>query len=812
MRKPAIKACCLNSHGCKKFEPNLMKVKFVLYNESRFLTHIFLITLILLNPCKMKLKLRLLALSIFSTLLFTTHRLQSQNTCGTGAPPQQWEEWMGQQVEKYIEAHHKGKSQQVNYFIPVIVHVIHFGELYPNYPNIDSNQIKSQIDVLNQDFNGTGYNVTNVPTYFANLVSNTGIHFCRAAKDQNDVVLLEPGVDRKNAAAPSNNWTSPSTATLDLKSYFQNVIMPATIWDPTKYLNIWISDKPANYPLNGFSTYPAGSGLTGLFGNNFGSNTNDGVWIWAKAFGNQGSVIAPTDKGRTATHEIGHWLGLRHTWGDGNCLSDYANDTPWSKQAHTGCVTSTPANLCGVNQAPNGEMTMNFMDRTDDACMYMFTPDQNVRMQVALSQSPNRYQLGTHNKCNTSNTATPTSSAVANFNLVSQQCLNRPFYPFNTSSGYPYPTYVWSSSPAASFGPTSTQPNPAITITTPGTYTITLVATNSLSSSTHTALVSASFTCAAASLCLDSIKIIKPVDTLYNYAMPNNSIAVGCQSGFAGYVTGNNCFNDKGLAQYFPPVSYTNSISNPQVNSLIVLFDTVGTFNSNGFGQVTCKLYGGSESTGPVSVIGQPIIESLSNILASPKVSSVGYLGKPNLMTLNHKIIPYRFDFATPVIINANSGFYASVEFPPMSGSGVNIFSNKRYNSAPDSSAWVLDFNSNWQTIKQARGFKVQLAIIPQITCSPVVGIDEEKLLSPAFSIVPNPGNGVFSLVFTSPVRQDYQVRIFNSLGQSVTNEQLLDITANVVDLDLTGQPDGIYFIEISSGAQKTVKKIILNH
>jgi hypothetical protein len=181
-------------------------------------------------------------------------------------------------------------------------------------------------------------------------------------------------------------------------------------------------------------------------------------------------------------------------------------------------------------------------------------------------------------------------------------------------------------------------------------------------------------------------------------------------------------------------------------------------------------------------------------------------------MTLNHKIIPYRFDFATPVIINANSGFYASIEFPNFSGSGVNIFSNKRYNSAPDSSAWVLDFNGNWQTIKQSRGFKVQLAIIPQITCSPVVGIDEEKLLTPAFSIVPNPGNGIFSLVFTSPARQDYQVRIFNSLGQAVTSEQLHDITANVVDLDLTGQPDGIYFIEISSGAQKTVKKIILNH
>src|SRR6185503_12778543 len=99
-----------------------------------------------------------------------------------------------------------------------------------------------------------------------------------------------------------------------------------------------------------------------------------------------GSVVAPTNLGRTTTHELGHWLGLRHIWGDGNCLSDYCNDTPPAKAQHVGCVTVTPIDQCGVNQSPFGEMPMNFMDRSNDACMYLFTNDQNVRMQTAMSQ------------------------------------------------------------------------------------------------------------------------------------------------------------------------------------------------------------------------------------------------------------------------------------------------------------------------------------------------------------------------------------------------------------------------------------------
>jgi hypothetical protein len=757
-------------------------------------------------------KLRLFYLTALASVLFNVQPIHSQNSCGTGAPSQQWEEWFSKEVAKYIQNHPRGKSQTVNYTIPVVVHVIHFGEPYATFPNIDSNQIKSQIAALNQDFSGTGFGVNNVPSAFSGLVANTGIQFCLAAKDLNDVILIERGTERKNAAA--NNWTSPATASLDLKTYFESVIMPATIWDPVKYLNIWVSDRPANYPLMGFATYPAGSGLQGLFGNNFGTSSNDGIWIWAKAFGTTGTVQAPNDKGRTLTHELGHWFGLRHIWGDGNCLSDYVGDTPWAKQAHFGCVTSTPPNQCGVNQSPYGEMPMNFMDRSDDACMYMFTPDQNVRMQVALSQSPNRYQLGTHGKCVTTPQSTTPSSATASFNLGNTQCLNSPFIPFNMSSGYPYPTYVWSSSPAALFAPSPTQPNPAITISTPGTYTISLVATNSLSSSTYTMLVTASQTCSAPSLCLDSLKMIRNVDTLTTYKVANNNQVAGCAGGFAGYLAGTNCYKDKEFAQFFPPSSYANSVPIPQVNSVIVFFDSLGTKATNQATQITCRIYGGSASSGPGSVIGFPKSDSLGKIVNSAKVSSVGYLGKPNFTAVNTKIIPFRFDFLTPIVVNANSGFYVSIDSPQNGADSVNIFTNTRYNSAIDSSAWYLNVLGNWKTYKNSRNMKVQMAIIPQITCSAATGIrDKGSVLAGNVMVVPNPAAGLFSLVFTLPKEEkEIAIRIYNAIGQQVTEERIQNIGSHVIDIDLSTQPDGIYFTEISNGQQRTVKKVVIAH
>jgi hypothetical protein len=458
-------------------------------------------------------------------------------------------------------------------------------------------------------------------------------------------------------------------------------------------------------------------------------------------------------------------------------------------------------------------MPFNFMDMSDDACKYMFTVDQTIRMQTALNTCPNRYLLGTHNICIPTPTPASTASASASFNMMSNACVNIPFMPFNTSSGYPNPTYLWTSSPAAIFSPANNVANPQITFGTAGTYTLQLVATNSLSSSTYTMAVTTSFSCTQQQVCLDTLRMIRNLDTLTVYNAPVNPQVALCMSGSnLGFLTGTNCFKDKEFAQYFPPSTYT-SIPYPQVNSAIVLFDSAGT---KGSGQIVCRVVGGNASTGPVATLGTPRAETYATILATTKTTSISYMGKQGYVVPNRKIIPYRFDFAQPVVITTpSSGFFVSVVAPPYTAvyDSVRIFSNTKTFSGSDSSAWFMSTNGTWRTFRYNRGAKIQLAIMPQITCSPLqVGVKEVAgVLASNISIMPNPSNGVFSVIFTLPQMQEsLTMNIYNAFGQLISSETLGYVSNSAFDIDLSSKPDGIYFTEITNGSEKVVKKLVL--
>lgn len=759
-----------------------------------------------------------LFLSCLALLFSVCGKTQNQSdACGTPPPPQQWESWMSEQVKKLNEQN-KNNSKMVRYTIPVVFHIVHAGEAVGTFPNIDAAQVLSQLNVLNADFNGTGaVGPGGTPSQFAPLVANTGIRFCLAEANPVGTPLVEPGIDRVNTV--SNGWNNIPTMTVSLQSYFNNVIIPTTIWDPTRYLNVWVSSRQAWTNIRGWATYPAGTALNGLIGGSMGTGTNDGIWIWGRAFGTSGAATAPFNKGRTLTHEIGHWLGLRHIWGDGNCLDDYCSDTPTQKAPYYGGVlcSQTPTDQCGVNLSPFGEMPCNFMDMTDDDYKWMFTNDQNVRIQVAMSQCPNRYLLGTHGLC----TYTPipaTSSAVASFVTPTSVCLGSPFTPFNTSSGYPYPTYVWSSAPAANFTPAITVANPAITFNNPGTYTLTLVATNSLSSSTFSTVISAQFSCQPMPVCIDTLRSLKNTDTLRTIQAPGFTFSLGCTSGFKGYLVGTNCYKDKEVAQYFPPSTFGNA-TNPQVHSVIVLFDSLGTFATNLGTQVYCKIYGGSVGNGPTSVIGLKG-DSLGKIVKHPKVTSIGYVGSPYQIpihsspTATTKIIPFKFDLPSPVIVNPVSGFFAGVQGPlPNTGDSINIFSDNRSNASLDSSSWYLQNNGGWRNYRYGRGYKLHLAILPQITCSPITNIKEfQASLAANVAVIPNPSNGVFSMVFTLPTTSNLDLSVYNSIGQRVSQSTMSNIGNNVINLDLSDKPAGVYYAKIRNGSEEVVKKIIITH
>jgi len=364
-------------------------------------------------------------ITTISLLLFgiTIYAQQENQSCGTSVSSEMWENELQKLISGYKTKQKSQRQSSTVYTIPIIFHIIHSGQPIGTFPNISQGQINSQITVLNQDFSGNGFNSSNYPSNaFVNWVNtqslpsanidnngrikiaDVGIQFCLATKDTLGNILPEPGIDRIDYN--SKGWTNPNTFATQttLANYLNGTIKPQSIWNVTKYLNVWVSDKNSALSYLGVATYPPLSGLTGLVG--AGTDLTDGIWCYTKAIGSNnlypsGIYGSPMVEGRTLTHEVGHYLGLRHIWGDGACVTDYCDDTPPAAAQNVGAPTY-PLNVGSCSSptnAPEGEMFMNFMDYPWDPYKYMFTTDQATRMQTAMLNSPYRNQLGTHGLC-----------------------------------------------------------------------------------------------------------------------------------------------------------------------------------------------------------------------------------------------------------------------------------------------------------------------------------------------------------------------------------------------------------------------------
>lgn len=300
------------------------------------------------------------------------HYLQQMNP--KRATDAEFEAWLAPLLEK--AKNNKSQSGGV-ITIPVVVHVIHNGQNVGVAPNITDNQVISQITVMNQDF----AKLAGTPGWNNNPVgANTMIQFALAKVDPNGNPTN--GINRVNLCKAS--WTT---------SEIDNIVKPQTIWDPTQYMNMW-SVNFSNSGLLGYAQFPTTTNPADLSGFGGGANT-DGVVSGYRYFGsstfNDGTFIlnAPYDKGRTMTHEVGHYLGLRHIWGDANCGNDYVADTPVHQTSNGGCPSHPKPNSCGTAD----EMFENYMDYTADGCMNIFTQGQSLRMNTVLANAVRRNTL-----------------------------------------------------------------------------------------------------------------------------------------------------------------------------------------------------------------------------------------------------------------------------------------------------------------------------------------------------------------------------------------------------------------------------------
>ena len=231
--------------------------------------------------------------------------------------------------------------------IPVVVNVLYRTAT----ENISDAQIQSQIDVLNKDFNALNSDFNSVPALFSGVKANVGITF---VLDQ---------IIRKST-------TKTSWGTADaMKKTSKGGLAPTS---PTTKLNLWACTIGGG--ILGYAQFPGGASAT------------DGVVIDSKYFGLSGAGAAPYNLGRTATHEVGHWMNLRHIWGDATCGSDLVSDTPTHNEENYGVPAYPHYSTCAGTPV---EMTMNYMDYVDDNAMYMFSNGQKSRMAaIFLSGGP----------------------------------------------------------------------------------------------------------------------------------------------------------------------------------------------------------------------------------------------------------------------------------------------------------------------------------------------------------------------------------------------------------------------------------------
>jgi hypothetical protein len=293
-----------------------------------------------------------------------------------------------QMINNYIATvENKPKNAvQATITIPVVVHIVY----NTTAENLTDAQIQSQIQVLNEDFARTNADRIKVtqPT-FSTVAAGSSIRFCLAQRD------------------PSGNSTTGITRTSTTKTSFgtddqmkSNSTGGKSPWDVTKYMNIWICDLGSS--LLGYAEFPTGS-----LSNTWGLVLN------YRYTGRNGSAQSPFNLGRTGTHEVGHCFNLIHIWGDENGCSgsDQCTDTPNQAASSSGCFTAGSIQTDACATSSPGKMWMNYLDYTDDACMYMFTQNQVTRMEAIINNPP-------WSVLKTSNGCTPVTSLDASVSTI----------------------------------------------------------------------------------------------------------------------------------------------------------------------------------------------------------------------------------------------------------------------------------------------------------------------------------------------------------------------------------------------------------
>ena len=662
--------------------------------------------------------------------------------------------------------------------VPVVFHVVYNPNIAASAQantKITTAVINSMVARLNADYSKS--TSTGVRSAFQSLIANTNIQFCLATKDASGAATT--GIVRKTTTQTYfDDNSSSSTNGADAMKTTANGSLG---WDHLKYVNIWLCDITNNMSLcsSGCTVGYAylGSTSQSTLPDIQGGIMIDGIVLDYNmgVFENPGTTNLTIAK--SISHEMGHYFGLEHTFSsNSNACSgndDGFSDTPPIKGPFQNFYTCSQATT--VQSCTSGTLWQyeNLMDYSD--CFVMFTTMQSNYMNSVLTNG--RYGLTNWQAtaCSSSGTITPVASFTGCNSNVNQNAT----ITFTSTSTNTPTSWSWSITPSAGVSyvnsTSSTSQNPQVSFANTGTYSVALTATNSAGSNTST-----SATC---------ITVVVPTpgggcDTLQNISS-NDTLAVYSSSNW-GWVTGMNGYLEQAKVEKFLGGSYTagNLVRGAYIYFYKYKYASaassikVNVWNATGTGGSP-----GATTLGTKTVL-------LNTIPSTGTYAGLAYI-----------------PFTSPVAVSGD--FFVGVEFsnPYVSGDSVAIISNRNGNTPAPGTAWEK-YNNVWELISAGWGSNLSLYVVP-VLCPATTAIEESKDID-NISIYPNPSNGTISVMIGLNKESGVKINIYNTLGQIVKSEEMKG-NGGKVDFDLSGNNNGVYFVEMKTNSSVVTRRLILN-
>lgn len=712
--------------------------------------------------------------------------------------------------------------------IPVVVHIVHNGEAVGQGRNLSLARIQAQIETLNEDFRrepGTpGFNTDP-------RSADVEIEFCLARLNQQGLPMAEPGVNRINGGRAS--WS---------RNDIENILKPSSIWDPDKYFNVWVLDfASSDGTLVGYAQFPSMSTLAGIPENS--PRNTDGVVVRYQSFGNvlKGdfpNMPAPYNRGRTLTHEVGHWLGLRHIWGDANCGNDFVDDTPPQASESRGCPIGRTS--CGsVN------MVENYMDYSDDGCMNIFTRGQKLRMRTVMDVSPRRNTLAQSNLCGNQVAGPPR----ANFRAETQQILlGGQVRFFDLSTNFPNRWY-WTFEGGTPSN--STVQNPTVTYNTPGRFKVTLVAANAQGVS-------------------DTLRRVGYIEVL-------NIGLCGEMTNFSGtptlirdttkigYVSGQNGRRVMAVSEYFD-----NSLGYTYLGGAKLRFGkafakngadteetvTVTVWNARGFqggpGAILeekevplRKILSDIANNRPTDITFERQVplsglpyhiglqleydgDSVALITTKNGEALKGtsweqnaegewdlFLRRTGLNIAHH--ITAKVGMKPSVLVSATAQFLDPGEAVTLQARGASIYTWSPATGLNTTLGPQVIARPNQTITYSVKGSGAEVcidssAITLYVRKAPVLGNEPsmERLLEQTVQLSPNPSSGLIELRMNNALRGSVTVQVYNLNGVAIRQDSFRKDTDEVVQtLDIRRSAPGIYVVEVTVGEQSVRRRVL---